>query len=341
MRERINSDNSSDLMTCSPIFIVGCPRSGTHLLRNMLRSHPNLSFPGDSHFITKFYKAFGDPKTDREAIKLASYMLNLQWVKPWHLSLEPSSFASDRAYVQIVRRIFENWAQKENKTRWGDKTPQYVMDIPVLLELFPTCKIIHIIRDGRDVALSWLALNFGPTNIFTAARQWKHFVSTGRRVGQSLPAETYLEIRYEKLITQPMEVIKNICSFINEPFYVELLKPNPLILDYPSRKPIFGRFTPSYNYALKNTIVDKNSSKWESAMSYADTVVFESVAGDLLGTLGYETTGKARNISKLEHVYWKTHHAICWLFASVNSKNMMKWMKTDWQLRWVDYVNWK
>jgi len=166
MNDQINSAKSRDLMTCSPIFIVGCPRSGTHLLRNMLRSHPNLSFTGESHFIPKFYKAFGDPKSQKEAKKLASVILHLQWIKPWHLSLAPASFAHDRSYAQVVRRIFGAWAQKENKPRWGDKTPQYVTEMPVLSELFPGCKFIHIIRDGRDVALSWLALNFSPTKFF-------------------------------------------------------------------------------------------------------------------------------------------------------------------------------
>ena len=336
MPNQTNSAKSTDLMTCSPIFIVGCPRSGTHLLRNMLRSHPNLSFTGESHFIPKFYKAFGNPKSEKEAKKLASAILNLQWLQPWHLSLDPASFANDRSYAQIVRRIFEAWAQKESKPRWGDKTPHYVMEMPVLLELFPGCKFIHIIRDGRDVALSWLAINNGPTNVFTAARRWQYYVSTGQRVGRSLPDETYLEIQYEKLLAQPGGVMENICLFINEPFCEELLKPNPLILDYPERKPIFGQFTPSYNYALKTTIVNKNASKWKSQMSCSDKVVFESVAGDLLKSLGYETTSKTRSISKLEQMFWQVHHAFLWTLNSLNSKDRIKWIKTDWTLRWAD-----
>lgn len=338
MHDKINSAKSSDLGTCSPIFIVGCPRSGTHLLRNMLRSHPNLSFTGESHFIPKFYKAFGDPKSQKEAERLASRILNLQWIQPWNLSLDPASFAHDRSYTQVVRRIFEAWVQKENKSRWGDKTPQYVTEMPVLLELFPDCKFIHIIRDGRDVALSWLALSFGPRNIFTAARQWQYFVSTGQRVGRSLPAETYFEIRYEKLLAQPGAVMDSICSFINEPFCQELLEPNPLVLDYPERKSIFGRFTPSYNYALKNTIVDKNASKWKRQMSCSDQVIFETIAGNLLKSLGYETTAKTRSISKLEQIFWQANHTFFWWLSSFNSKNRMKWMKTDWLLRWADYV---
>lgn len=64
----------------SPIFIVGCPRSGTGLIRNLLRSHPNLTFPGESHFIPGFFKTYGDPKSEGEARELAARILNLEWI---------------------------------------------------------------------------------------------------------------------------------------------------------------------------------------------------------------------------------------------------------------------
>src|SRR5262249_20192115 len=152
----------------SPIFIVGCPRSGTALLRDLLRSHPRLSFPGESHFIPALYRGYGDPNNEREACALASRILESAWVKAWGLALEPSAFAGERSYAKIVSRIFEAWAEKERKPRWGDKTPRYVVEIPLLMKLFPDAKILHIIRDGRDVALSWISAGFGPRNVFTA-----------------------------------------------------------------------------------------------------------------------------------------------------------------------------
>lgn len=65
-------------MTESPIFIVGCPRSGKTLLRNLLRSHRNIAIPPESHFIPKFYKAFGNPSNEREAYQLANRILSLE-----------------------------------------------------------------------------------------------------------------------------------------------------------------------------------------------------------------------------------------------------------------------
>lgn len=317
----------------SPIFIVGCPRSGTSLLRALLRSHPNLAFPPrESHFIPKLFGAYGDPRTERQACKLAAIILNLHWIRSWDLSLQPSSFAHCRSYGQIVSGIFQAWARKENKPRWGDKTPEYVTEIPTLLEVFPSCKIIHIFRDGRDVALSWLRAPFGPENVFTAATTWKHLVSTGHRHGATLPAETYLRIRYETLLTHPKETMKRICAFLGEPFTDEVLKPEFLERNmYPV---IFGKPVPLM--VSKTEIVRSNLAKWKEAMSSSDRILFESVAGDLLTSLGYQTEGLTRRISSSEQFVWKVHHFFWADLKQLNTKSMKSWMPTHLLMRWAN-----
>ncbi len=321
----------------SPIFIVGCPRSGTQLLRNMLRSHPNLSFGGETHFIPKFYRAFGDPRNEREAERLASLILGLQWIRIWELPLKPESFSHSRSYANIVERIFQAWAQKENKPRWGDKTPQYVMNMPLLLELFPGARFIHIIRDGRDVAMSWQRRHFGPANIFTAAKKWKHFVITGQESAGNLPMDSYLEIRYEALLEQPGKVLKQVCLFIDELFHEEMLTPDPLILDNTPGERLFGKSRTSTNLALSRHIEASNTFKWKTQMHYSDQVIFESVAGDLLESLGYKTLGTRRNISGIEQKYWQLHHLASWWMRGLNSRSRLQWIKTDLLLRWAEF----
>jgi hypothetical protein len=290
-------------MKDSPIFIVGCPRSGTSLLRDLLRSHPRLTFPGESHFIPAFFKAYGDPQNEREARRLAARILRLRWLKRWGLPLDPAQFSRERSYRRIVCRIYQEWARSENKPRWGDKTPQYVTEIPTLLEIFPAGKIIHIYRDGRDVALSWLRTKLGPANLYTAASSWKELVSTGRNVGARLSPKTYLEVRYEALLVSPKEIMKRICEFVGEPFTEEVLKPNSR-RTYPSLKFGLRHFT---------EIIDTNMNNWKSEMSLSDRILFESVAGDLLESLDYETEGRVRRISKPEQLMWTAHHYFWWL----------------------------
>ena len=303
-------------MDYSPIFIVGCPRSGTNLLRDLLRSHPHLAFPGESHFIPDFYKGYGDPKNEREARRLAGRILRVNWVRPWGVQLDPSAFAEDRSYRQVVSRIYAEWASKQNKIRWGDKTPHYVTKIPTLLEIFPSAKIIHIYRDGRDVALSWLRVRFGPRNLFAAARDWKAMVSAGHQAGATLPHETYLEVRYESLLSHSEETMKHVCEFIGEPFSEAVLRPTAMRLGNRHTRLIGAQ----RRYSPRTEIITTNAAKWKKNMSGSERILFESVAGDLLQALGYETEGVTRRITMPERVMWEAHNLVLWLLIRVNTK---------------------
>ena len=323
----------------SPVFIVGCPRSGTHLLRNLLRSHPNLGFGGETHFVPGFYSMFGDPGSDREAGKLAELILNLQWIRARGLTLAPGSLAHLRSFAQITDSILGACAQVENKPRWMDKTPQYVAHMPLLLKLFPDARFIHIIRDGRDVALSWLGMGFGPENLYTAASQWRDFVSAGLQSAAGMPAGTCIEVRYEQLLRETGAVLREVCDFIGEPYCEEMLTPNPLKLDYFPVRKIFGRPASHRVRALDPWIDADNLFKWKSRMSSSGLVLFESVAGELLQRLGYETDGRRRHISAVERYFWKAHQAVKGSFKRLNNRNRFKWIWTDLVLLWAEIRN--
>lgn len=324
-------------MIDSPIFIVGCPRSGTTLLRDLLRSHPNLTFPEESHFIPQLYESYGDPKTEAEARKLAAKILSLRWVQAWDLRLTPAQFAEERSYGRLVSRIYEAWARKENKPRWGDKTPPYVTKIPVLMKIFPRAKIIHIYRDGRDVASSWVRVRFGPRNIFTAASAWRKMVAAGREAGAALPPETYLEVCYESLVRDPRETMTQVCAFVGEPFSDAVLRPNPLI-GWNRYSPILGSARP--RKARPDEVVATNLDKWKKEMSLSDRILVESVAGDLLAPLGYETEGLARRISRPERWMWQAHHWMRWSLMRLNRKGNYRVLKDVLLTRWAELRGW-
>ena len=302
----------------APIFIVGCPRSGTGLVRDLLRSHPRLTFPPESHFIVRLYRDYGNPRTETEALNLADTILRLSWVKGWKLDLTRHAFAHCRSFRQVTSMLFEAWAQREGKGRWGDKTPQYVFGIPTLLEVFPAGKIIHCYRDGRDVALSLLQDWFAPKNIYAAAYWWRRFVEAGRAAGKALNDEQYLEVSYESILTEPMETMNKVCRYLGEPHFAGELRPD--ILGRAVVAPIFGAHRKPV--ISQPTIVTSNHGKWRSEMSTRDRVVFESIAGDLLSTLGYELEGGARRLAMLERTYWEVHGALTFGFARLNTRNL-------------------
>ena len=84
--------------------------------------------------------------------------------------------SGNRSYRGVLDAVFGQLADNNNTDRWGDKSPEYVQDLDVVGELFPDAKYIHLIRDGRDVALSVMSRYWGPKNIYTAATEWKQAI---------------------------------------------------------------------------------------------------------------------------------------------------------------------
>ena len=318
---------TNETHSAAPIFIVGCQRSGTTMLRNLLRSHPHLTFPDESHFIPAFYRAYGDPRDARQARRLAARILKLSWVRRWELPLEADSFADCRSFREILCRLYEAWARREDKPRWGEKTPYYVTQIPLLLKLFPEAKIIHIYRDGRDVALSWLEARYVPQNIYTAARLWRSWVGAGRQAGAALPRETYLEVSYERLVQQPRETLQHVCEFVGEPYDEAVLRLSPLARD--------PRFDPSPLKPSPEFIVPTNCAKWKTRMAARDRAAFESVAGDLLGVLGYETEGRTRRFTSAERLAWNWQHYLLWCARTLWAMRLPAFCTTFLRISWA------
>lgn len=313
-----------DFSPGSPVFIVGCPRSGTSLLRDLLQSHPNLAFPDESRFIPAYYLAYGDPRSDEEARRLGRTLLRFPWVQRLLPELSPTDFEGCRSYREIVDRLFRTWAEKEGKRRWGDKTPLYLLKMPIILEIFPDARFLHIIRDGRDVTLSFLRAPFGPSNVYRSARYWSGLVRCGRSSGSSLPVGTYHEIMYETLVTRPEETLCEICQFIDEPFDPVVLQPSRRTMDGTGRtpKPV------SWNR------VRPNIAKWKTEMKPDDIALFESVAGDLLEELGYEIQhqGREKQIPKARRLWWEAQD---WLIRSLNLVRSSNHLQNYLLLRWA------
>lgn len=288
------------------------------MFRDILRSHPRLSFPPESHFIPGFYRVFGDPGSAREARRLTSILLRLSWVKRWNLDLNTTSLAHCRSYRELVAGMFHAWARREDKARWGDKTPQYVLEIATLKEIFPNGKIIHCYRDGRDVALSMLRAPFGPENIYTAARDWRRMVAAGRTAGRELPAEDYLEVRYESLLRDTVSTMRKVCAFLGESKLIGDIRPN--FLPRTTRLAILGERDHSVISNVR--VVAENAGKWKRQMSPPDRALFETVAGDLLQALGYETEMEDRPISRWHRAAWSVHNAARSTAKIVNSKDL-------------------
>ena len=269
-----------------PFFIVGVPRSGTTLLRLMLNSHPNLCVPFESAFIPRFFYKLGSygPLSDpRNAERLLRDISEVQQVKRGQLVQDPRTILSYpiRSYSDLIHAIFAEYAKRKGKKRWGDKSPGYVTDIDVLWKLFPGCKIIHIVRDGRDVAVSLRKVSWGRRSIPELATRWKWMSIVGHKVGSVL-GNHYLEIRYEDLVLKTEETVRAICDFLDEPYHTGMLT-----FHRTANSEMPGISMKWHESSVRPPDPNKVYA-WKRMMSRADRTIFEQHAAEALELFGYE-----------------------------------------------------
>ena len=261
------------------VFIVGCPRNGTTLLRDLLRSHPRLTFPPESGGLPgrTGCTAFRRTTARRACSPLASSASHS--VRDWNLTLQPADLERGRSFTAVVVPAYEAWAGSEGKPRWGDKTPQNVLAIPLLIGLFPTAQFVHVVRDGRDAALSLAGKGWGQRSAYTAAgRLLAPLRRAGRRDGRPLGAARYHELQYEDMLAEPEVTLRALCAFLGEDFDPSLLRPTRIPLAAGRPQPWDSRFDERLGPA--------SVGRWRREMSEPEEIVFESVAGELLVQLG-------------------------------------------------------
>lgn len=294
-----------------PVFIVGAPRSGTTMLQYILDDLPNLSMPtGESHFIVPLYRnqaAYPDIDTPAGMRRLLQTLhdfnaefldTDLHGVKFDVDTLATAFLNEGRSSVRdVISGIFEHNARGIGKTRWGDKTPYYALHLDKLIEWWPDARIIHLVRDGRDVALSLFGRrhDFSAYNVYYAAQYWQKYVDVCREQGKKLPVGQYLELRYEDVLNDQGAAMRTVCDFIGEPLPPEAPGARTDI-DEASRQ-------------LK-TVNRNNQEKWRRTLNAWQIRVFESEAGATLQQSGYPVLTAVRRLPLPVRALYRLHNAL-------------------------------
>ena len=165
-----------------PFFIVGAPRSGTTLLRLMLNAHRKLCIPPESHFVVDLPQQIGAFDFDRAWTALQAH----ERYREWNLdeATVRRSVEGAENWPTFFDRVFGVYAAMESKPRWGDKTPIYARNLPQLHDLYPQADVLHIIRDGRDVAASLKTMPWFEGDMYVCAETWRARVTAARENGR-------------------------------------------------------------------------------------------------------------------------------------------------------------
>ena len=272
-------------------FIVGTGRCGTTLLRRILNAHPDLAIPAETHFIPTVQLACA-AAADPAQTFLTSRIENPGWhripvdddaLREQVAALDPFTYGS------ALRAFYSLYARQYDKPRWGDKTPAYHACMGLIERHLPEARFIHVIRDGRDVALSAIPMLSRKKSLVaagkradpvSATRWWANRLLKAR--AESRRVAFYLEVRYEDLVHEPEQNVRRICTFLDLPWHPAMLQFHETGADARS---------PDGDYQLTHgmrPIDTTRVARWRTELTPAEIGQIDQQVGPLLRQLGYE-----------------------------------------------------
>jgi Sulfotransferase family len=206
-----------------PVFVVGCPRSGTTLVQTMLDSHPSLSVLYEANALVDVPLS---PWSCRASAAAALAAADAHPNSPAHgFDVRAARHACEQLGIAdaagAMRVLAASHALARGKKRWGTKTPKALLHLAELARVYPDAQFIHVIRDGRDSAGSQVRWNGRPA--VQGALLWRTGIRAGWRAGPGLGPDRYLEVRLEEFLASPEQQIRGMCGFLGEDFDRSLL----------------------------------------------------------------------------------------------------------------------
>lgn len=275
------------------IFIIGSERSGTTWLQMMIGAHPLVCTTVELTLYSK-YTAPWIKAWEEEAANIAQGR--------WHQGL-PFLWSEDEFYRflrEFLRKVYARiLATNPQATHILDKCPGYSEYVENMNRLLPTGRFIHVIRDGRDVAVSMVAareqIGFGTATIQDSAIAWKERVWTAQKARQY--QDRYMEVRYEDMSTSGVDVLKAIFEFCGLPASMEEVI--AVVNAHQFEKMKANRPTPVDS--VKAPVGSYRKGKvggWREELDPFQKYFFDQIAGDLLRELGYAEDGWWADSSK-------------------------------------------
>jgi hypothetical protein len=292
----------------SPVFVIGCPRSGTTLLTLMLSSHSRIAIPPETRFmlpVFREHRVFGDLAVRRNRRRLARRIVRGQGSRFSHLGLDRSRVVKEivagaPTIGSALAAPFRVYAQERGKARWGNKRPGQVHNVAVILTLFPDAQMVHLVRDPRDCVASLARVSWWAGGAVEATATWVHAVDAAEAARRTLPDDAFHELRYEDLVSDPRAELERLCGFLGESFEEAMLTPQAEAALLPARQ------RADWHRETQREVGPRRIGSHSGVLSSQQVALIESVAGTRMWRYGYEVPVPGHVPRRLRLAYWRT-----------------------------------
>ena len=278
----------------SPVFVVGPPRSGTTLTARLLGGLPQLFMPGETHFLEDIYRRHEEPGDGSEPLPDILARLRTLYGRFDELEdqrrvdglYESGALARALSGCRTLREIFDAFmrlqAASAGKRRWGNQVPRDVFELDTIFGMFADARVIACIRDPRDFLVSyrdkWTIASDGDRprlrrlyHPVLTSYLWK---ASARAIlaGKSRFEHAVHVMRYEDLVAEPAERLRQLCSFIGEEF-------QPRLLD--------TQFSNSSTGERLSGISSRSAGRWRVDLPLEDAYFAQKICGPVMEKFGY------------------------------------------------------
>lgn len=269
-----------------PIFVVGCPRSGTTMLQLMLHSHPRIAVPPENRYFLRGYHQradFGDLREAANRRVLGEFITKRRQFRDFKLDRAavieaivdaPPTLGS--AYETVMREF----AAANGKQRWCDKRPAYLHHTHTILRLFPDAQFVHLVRDGRACVASLKRMPWWKGGAPAGVVHWVSAVDAGLSLKKRMPPGTWFELQYEQLVGDPESELRVLCAYLGEEFDPAMLSPQLMK----------AGIVPNRKRWHSNTAGDVSTDRvqsWRTELEPGERQLIEHVAKRQLRAYGY------------------------------------------------------
>jgi len=266
-----------------PGFIVGVGRSGTTLLASILNRHSDVCVTPETAFFIHLNNYGIDEFREQWPESLVTIMKKMHPTKIWDAKPDFILEATQGKYPGI-KKIFQllgsEIADLQGKRYWIEKTPDHLSRYKEIREYFPDAPIIHIVRDGRDVASSLMKVHWASDSFFDNLIRWDIDISKADLIRDD--DNNVMTLRFEDLVMDPEDMAKRVCDFFGLAYFSEMLIPDG------SED---GLIEKGYDHKsdITKKIDNKKINRWKTGIDDHMKHISSMLIGERLKKYGYET----------------------------------------------------